>query len=96
VTPLQKNALARVPMAEEAVERIYQNDRGIHTEVLKALCESHERLRAELQGAEVLLADAEKEVARLKAGLTDIATHSVCCDARHEAEKTLKGISDGQ
>lgn len=55
MTALQQNALGRFPLSEKAIENIYELCRG--TEHLKTICESHERLRAELAGAEALLAE---------------------------------------
>ena len=65
MTTLQRRALARLPLPEAAVEAMY--DRAEPTDLrLRDLAESHERLRAELAGAEVLLADREAEVKRLR------------------------------
>ena len=52
MTRLQANALARLPLAVEQVEKIYALVSREHTHLnfLRALCESHERLRAELKG----------------------------------------------
>jgi len=54
--PLDRNALAQVPMTVEAVERVYADARmpTIGTGQLKRLCESHERLRMEFEGLQVL------------------------------------------
>jgi hypothetical protein len=55
MTKLEKNALGRVPLEREPVELIY---RGATDEkdigILRRLCESHERLRMELDGLRVL------------------------------------------
>jgi len=60
VTHLQRRALAITPLSAETVQSFYDGTRsGTAEQCLKSLCESHERLRAELQGAEVLLKDAE-------------------------------------
>lgn len=61
---LTRRALARVPMTESAIRDIYGDTNGhFYTEsageVVRALCESHERLRYELEGAEKLLREAE-------------------------------------
>ena len=67
MTNLEKRALARVPLSYETVESFWDGSRsGTAEQCLKALCESHERLRAELEGSEILRADAEKEVVNLK------------------------------
>jgi hypothetical protein len=55
-----------VPLTVEAVENIYSQRRSIHEQCLKALCESHERLRAELEGMEVLLREAESRASPAK------------------------------
>lgn len=58
MTTLTRRALARLPMEAAEVERLYalpvHPAAAIHAALL-ALCESHERLRAELAGAEALL-----------------------------------------
>src|ERR1022692_2925134 len=62
MTPLQRNALATVPLSMEEVEFYYEGARGgIATTCLRALCESHELLRAELQGAELLIRDYQRK-----------------------------------
>ena len=66
MTPLQRAALASLPLTEATVESFYDGTRsGTAEQCLRALCVSHERLRAELQGAEALLADGERDQARL-------------------------------
>lgn len=61
MTLLQRNALASVPLTEATVQSFYDGSRsGTAEQCLRALCESHERLRAELQGAELLLAENQK------------------------------------
>lgn len=71
MTTLQSNALARCPLNESYVEELYKAARGDHVRVsmavYRAMLESHERLRAENVGVEVLLADADKEIKRLRA-----------------------------
>jgi len=68
MTPLEKRAMARTPMTYDTVESFWNGSRsGTAEQCLKALCESHERLRAELEGSEILRADAEKELAAMKA-----------------------------
>jgi hypothetical protein len=57
MTDLQRKALASLPLPADEVETIHRyagqlNDR------LRRLCVSHERLRAEVLGATVLLAEA--------------------------------------
>ena len=60
---LQRRALARLPMTEGDVKIMY----AVGTPPMKSLCESHERLRAELEGTAALLRDAEAEAERLSA-----------------------------
>ena len=53
MTRLRRNALARLAMDEPEVAKVYADNHD--SKVVRDLCESHERLRAELQGAEVML-----------------------------------------
>lgn len=62
---LQRRALARLPLSAEEMRFVYVLAR--RSETWKALCESHERLRAELEGTTALLRDAEADAARLSA-----------------------------
>jgi hypothetical protein len=63
VTYLHRRALARLPLPEIEVERLYavytptspQGERLQVFRTIRDLCESHERLRAELAGAEAML-----------------------------------------
>ena len=61
---LRWRALARLPMTEATVRDVYEGrgSLGPPGAYAKGLCESHERLRAELQGAECLLEDLRREV----------------------------------
>lgn len=57
---LQSDCLGKVPLTKEAVQAIYSVRDGKHPPAvlatwIKNLCLSHERLRAELEGAEILL-----------------------------------------
>lgn len=72
---LRHRALARLPLAEEQVERLYVNcqDGGMRAATVRDLAESHERLRAELQGAEILLEDERREVAAVLIQLDELA-----------------------
>lgn len=66
MTALQRRSLARAVLSAEDVHRLYAeytptSEAGAKLlifRVIRDLCESHERLRAELQGAEMLLDDA--------------------------------------
>lgn len=66
---LKHMALGRVAMTEKTVEDIYTGrSSGSERQQLRALCESHERLRAELQGAEILLEQSQKALALTDTG----------------------------
>lgn len=72
MTQLQRRALARTGLDAADVHRIYADhiptvDGQQLYQLICDLCESHERLRSELQGAEQLLAEAEAEVLLLQA-----------------------------
>lgn len=73
MTDLRRKALAYLPMSPDAVEMMYIA--AAHAEHplvkidIKRMCESHERLRAELEGAEVLIDDGERRFATLTAQL---------------------------
>ena len=55
MTNLQQAALKTTPLPREVVETIYTGWR--QSARMRALCESHERLRMELEGAEAMIAD---------------------------------------
>ena len=58
---LSARALAVVPLSVETVESFYNGTHsGTERQCLLALCESHERLRAELKGAMIMLERWEK------------------------------------
>jgi hypothetical protein len=59
MTSLQRRALATVAMSAEEVSAIYIRATAADT---RRLAMSHERLRMELQGAEILLAEYEDEI----------------------------------
>lgn len=66
MTALQRRSLARTALSADEVHRLYAeytptSEAGakfLIFRVIRDLCESHERLRTELQGAEMLLDDA--------------------------------------
>ncbi len=91
---LKRRALARLPMTEGDVKIMY----AVGTPPMKALCESHERLRAELEGTTALLRDAEAgaerlsaEVLRLRRVLEQIA-EGMACPADLAAETLFGGV----
>jgi len=67
VTPLDRKALASLPLTADEVAGIYAvypppiADTSRLVSVIRRLCESHERLRAELKGAEAMLAEIGKD-----------------------------------
>lgn len=78
-------------MTPEEAEREYEQaeaipitDLEIKTIALSVLGRENRSLRIEIERLEA-------ENARLRAALIDITGHSVCCDARHMADKVLKG-----
>lgn len=95
---LHRQAMASVPLSKETVQSFYDGTRfGATEQCLKALCESHERLRAELEGSELLRQDAENDVKkleaakeRLKSGLLRLAAR--CED--YSAEDIWANIAD--
>lgn len=55
---VQTECLSRTPLTASHVEAIYHlldGEADAHAKVIRSLCLSHERLRAELLGAETLL-----------------------------------------
>ncbi len=74
MTPLQREALVCTALTKETVEDIYGGASSDFT--LRMMCTSHERLRAELEGAEIMLADAEKMQARIEHALAMTDTGS--------------------
>jgi len=73
---LQRNALAAKVWSQASIESFYKGNPTVDASV-KALCESHERLRAELQGAEARIALAvaltDTDSATFKAALREWA-----------------------
>lgn len=67
MTPLERNALSSLTLTAEEVAGIYAiyppplADTSRLVSVIRRLCESHERLRAELQGATILLDEDARE-----------------------------------
>lgn len=67
---LSRKALGSIPLTEDTVLDFYQGPRaGTAEQCLRALCVSHERLRAELEGLQALLQDVGAEVERLQSRL---------------------------
>lgn len=72
MTDLTRRALGRVPLTEQEVADWYEwakawasRDSAGSRAAVKVLCESHERLRVELQGAELLLEENKKLIESL-------------------------------
>jgi len=93
-TDLQRKALARLPYTEAEAENLY---RGVGNAtwppssgwpaLIREILASHERLRAELNGATTLLAEAEAEIARLRARFDQ--TRAGVVAEYHEIEQLL-------
>jgi len=56
---LRTDCLSVTPLSQSAVEAIYGMEGTLPKHAVDNLCKSHERLRAELSGAMILLAEAE-------------------------------------
>lgn len=66
MTELEKAALGTVALSKETVQSFYDGSHsGTAEQCLKALCRSHERLRAEIEGAEILLKEQQEEAAKI-------------------------------
>lgn len=94
MTDLQRKALASLPMETNRVETLYAGVfGGVAEKAIKNLCVSHERLRAELLGAETLLANQQAEIVALLARLDGLAhqweDESVFNDFRDRLRKLL-------
>jgi hypothetical protein len=61
MTDLRQAALRRLAMGEDDVEAAYTINTS--SRLIRSLCESHERLRVELQGAETIIDDMRREIA---------------------------------
>lgn len=76
---LSIECLSKTPISEAAIQVVYDSrDNPAHArEVvslwLKNVCLSHERLRAELYGAEIVLGDTKREVASVLMMLDELA-----------------------
>jgi hypothetical protein len=65
ITPLQYRALATLPFSKEQVEGLYKRANqfgGPARRYIRELCASHERLRAELEAMQELLAEQKPGV----------------------------------
>lgn len=64
---LQRRAMLTVPLSAETVLSFYDGSRsGTAEECFRALCESHERLRMESEGAQTLLVEEQQRIEQLK------------------------------
>lgn len=65
---LKLDCLGRTPLPFDWVEGVYVTAKAHpaadNVEIIKKLCLSHERLRAELEGMDVMLRDTEGELKR--------------------------------
>ena len=97
MTTLQRNALGRLAMTEIEVQALYDQWPG--NKCVRALCESHERLRTELQGAEIMLAEAvglEEKLAAAEKKLADLQAQQpkygkLCGRRNHHDTCTCQG-----
>lgn len=81
MTTLRRRALASVPMTPEKVESLYLNASLAHQPgqllgFITGLCESHERLQAEAEGAEVIINDYDAEVKSLRRALKSLCEYA--------------------
>jgi hypothetical protein len=73
---LQKNALGRLPLSVQEVDSLYELYRagGLGSSPsasnVRRLCESHERLRMELEGSAVLHDDSQKALRQAACDIT--------------------------
>jgi len=70
---LEIECLARVAMTEHGIQAIYTNPGEMSHREVKLLCLSHERLRAELNGSEIVRRDDMAEVASVLMMLDELA-----------------------
>lgn len=93
---LQRRALARLPMAVGDVRLLYAT--AGRSESWKVICESHERLRAELDGTTALLRDAEAEAARLSAEVLRLrgALERIGAGVRFPADLAAETLEGGE
>jgi hypothetical protein len=84
---LKRNALVSLPMSEQEVLASYRRTAGV---LMRRLCESHERLREELRGAEFMLIEDSAVIAKALA-MTD--TGSVDFRAAFPAKSAAEGIN---
>lgn len=78
-THLATECLAKVPVSESAIQVIFDlrdapsSNREVLSTWLKNVCLSHERLRAELDGSEIVRRDDMAEVASVLVMLDELA-----------------------
>lgn len=93
MTDLQRKALASLPMEPGRVETLYAGAfGGVAEKAIKNLCVSHERLRAELLGAETLLAETQAEVLGVISalqGYPDGCDEATLCECRDRLRNLL-------
>ncbi len=96
MTPLERKALGTIPLTYACVESFYDDSHaGSVSQCLKVLCLSHERMRMELEGAEVLREDAEREIAVLKSRVEELEQalrYAARCSTLMMVEDTARGM----
>lgn len=99
---LNTECLAHTPLSYEAVELWYEYDAAIDSpdvKKIRRLCLSHERLRAELVGTEIMLKEAQDALKQINTMLTIPAAEYVPAigDVFTVIDKTLgKNWRDGE
>jgi hypothetical protein len=66
VNILRRRAMGILPLSEQTVLSFYDGTRsGTAEQCLKALCESHERIRTELLAQNIVLEETQQEIANV-------------------------------
>lgn len=87
---LHRKAMGSLPLTEAEVLLIYDTAQ-LHGKQLFRLCESHERLRMELVGAQKMLDDLDRKVSH---GCTDASCSQ--CDQEAALQDGIRSKKDGQ
>ncbi len=80
--PIRRAALAMVPLSETYITEMYEVrdikefPQGSAITAMRSVCESHERLRAEVEGAEVVINDYDAEVKTLRHALKSLCEYA--------------------
>lgn len=83
----------QMPLPPESVQSFYDSEKRVLNIVsARKLCLSHERLRAELQGSEVLRAETETKIKQLEAKIKQQQREIM--DLRTELERERERINE--